>query len=63
MAGLQRRFQVRLSLSPLSPLLALIVSGQFFDKALRKMIGAFEERAAELYASPGSSNSSAHSAA
>ena len=40
-----------------------MLAGQFFDKALRKMIGAFEERAAELYASPGSSNSSAHSAA
>lgn len=36
--------------------------GQMFDKALRKMIGAFEARAAELYAS-GSNSSSAHNAA
>jgi coenzyme Q-binding protein COQ10 len=36
-----------------------------FDKALRKMINAFEERAAELYAPAGSgiSSSSAQSAA
>ena len=40
-----------------------ILAGQFFDKALRKMIGAFETRAAQLYASSGSSSSSAHSAA
>ena len=46
------------------------IAGQVFDKALRKMIGAFEERAAALYAvqplSPsfsGSSNSSASSVA
>jgi coenzyme Q-binding protein COQ10 len=41
------------------------VAGQMFDRALRKMIGAFEERAAVLYASDasGSSSSSAHSAA
>ncbi|MDO6413111.1 type II toxin-antitoxin system RatA family toxin [Sphingomonas sp. BIUV-7] len=44
------------------------LAGQVFDRALRKMIGAFEERAAVLYApasdSPsGSSSSSAHSAA
>jgi coenzyme Q-binding protein COQ10 len=36
------------------------VAGQVFDRALRKMTNAFEERANALY---GSSNSSAHSAA
>lgn len=36
------------------------VAGQVFDRALRKMTNAFEERAATLY---GSSSSSAHSAA
>ncbi|MCA1652813.1 MAG: type II toxin-antitoxin system RatA family toxin [Sphingomicrobium sp.] len=36
------------------------LAGQMFDRALRRMTGAFEERAAELY---GSSNSSAQSAA
>ncbi len=51
-----------------------MLAGQVFDRALRKMISAFESRAAELYAagvkaSPlsgsgaGSSSSSAHSAA
>ncbi len=42
-----------------------MIAGQMFDKALRKMIGAFEARAAELYGSSGSgsSSSSAHSAA
>lgn len=42
-----------------------ILAGQMFDKALRKMIGAFEARAADLYGSSGSgsSSSSAHSAA
>ncbi|SDC95232.1 coenzyme Q-binding protein COQ10 [Sphingomonas sp. YR710] len=45
-----------------------MIAGQMFDRALRRMIGAFEERAAALYASPekaapGISNSSAHSAA
>ena len=44
-----------------------MVAGQVFDRALRMMINAFEERAAKLYASsnvaPGISNSSAHSAA
>lgn len=45
-----------------------MVAGQVFDRALRTMIGAFEERAAKLYASsprvaPGISSSSAHSAA
>ena len=55
-----------------------MLAGQVFDKALRKMIGAFETRAAQLYgsgdtggvrASPtpgggdGSSSSSAHNAA
>jgi coenzyme Q-binding protein COQ10 len=41
------------------------IAGQMFDAALRKMIGAFETRAAVLYAAPSSgiSNSSAHSAA
>lgn len=43
------------------------LAGQVFDRALRKMIGAFEERAAVLYASgaaaTGSSSSSAQSAA
>lgn len=36
------------------------LAGQMFDRALRKMIGAFEARAAALY---GSSRSSANSAA
>jgi coenzyme Q-binding protein COQ10 len=42
-----------------------MLAGQMFDRALRKMIGAFETRAAELYApkSSGSSSSSAQSAA
>jgi coenzyme Q-binding protein COQ10 len=45
-----------------------MVAGQMFHHALRMMIGAFEERAAKLYASPsivapGISSSSAHSAA
>ncbi|MFM9829402.1 MAG: type II toxin-antitoxin system RatA family toxin [Sphingomonas sp.] len=44
-----------------------MLAGQVFDRALRRMIGAFEERAAVLYgaggASAGSSSSSAHSAA
>ena len=42
-----------------------MLAGQVFDRALRKMIGAFETRAAELYAPGGSgiSSSSAHSAA
>ncbi len=43
------------------------LAGQVFDRALRKMIGAFEERAAVLYASgaaaSGRSSSSAQSAA
>ena len=44
------------------------LAGQVFGMALRKMIHAFEERAAKLYGSPGtpsggSSSSSAHSAA
>lgn len=41
------------------------IAGQMFGVALRKMIGAFEERAAKLYGLPasGSSSSSAHSAA
>ncbi len=46
-----------------------MLAGQVFDRALRKMIGAFEDRAAVLYASgnaaavAGSNSSSAHSAA
>jgi coenzyme Q-binding protein COQ10 len=45
-----------------------MLAGQMFDHALRKMIGAFETRAAQLYApssapSSGSSSSSAHNAA
>jgi coenzyme Q-binding protein COQ10 len=41
------------------------LAGQMFDRALRRMIGAFETRAHELYGVPGSgsSSSSAHSAA
>ena len=37
-----------------------MLAGQVFGQALRKMIGAFETRAAELY---GSNSSSAHNAA
>jgi coenzyme Q-binding protein COQ10 len=45
-----------------------MLAGQVFDRALRKMIGAFEERAATLYGAsgsdaPGSNSSSAHNAA
>jgi coenzyme Q-binding protein COQ10 len=45
-----------------------MLAGQVFDRALRRMIGAFETRAAALYgasgsAAPGSSSSSAQSAA
>jgi coenzyme Q-binding protein COQ10 len=48
-----------------------MLAGQVFDRALRMMINAFESRAAALYGdstvgaagSPGSSSSSAHSAA
>jgi coenzyme Q-binding protein COQ10 len=45
------------------------LAGQMFDRALRRMIGAFEERAAVLYGAgagagaSGSSSSSAHNAA
>ena len=41
------------------------IAGQMFDRALRKMIGAFEERAKALYGAgdSGISSSSAHSAA
>lgn len=41
------------------------IAGQMFDRALRRMIGAFEARAAELYGvgASGISQSSAHSAA
>jgi len=41
------------------------IAGQMFDRALRKMIGAFEERARALYGAgaSGISSSSAHSAA
>jgi len=42
-----------------------MLAGQVFDRALRKMIGAFENRAIALYGAggSGSSSSSAHSAA
>lgn len=42
-----------------------MLAGQMFDRALRKMINAFEARAAELYGAgePGMSSSSATSAA
>ena len=40
-----------------------MLAGQVFGQALRKMIGAFETRAADLYGSSGNSSSSAHSAA
>jgi len=42
-----------------------MLAGQVFDRALRKMIGAFETRAAELYGAgdSGINSSSAHSAA
>ncbi len=49
-----------------------MLAGQVFDRALRKMISAFEERAARLYGdsagasdatAPGISSSSAHNAA
>lgn len=45
-----------------------MLAGQVFDRALRKMIGAFEERAAALYGMPASpadgiNKSSAHNAA
>jgi len=40
-----------------------MLAGQVFGSALRKMIGAFEERAVVLYGVRGISNSSAHSAA
>lgn len=41
------------------------IAGQMFDRATRRMIGAFEERAAALYGGgdPGRSSSSAHKAA
>jgi coenzyme Q-binding protein COQ10 len=35
-----------------------LLAGQVFDRALRKMIGAFEERAAALYGAAGASSSS-----
>ena len=44
-----------------------MLAGQVFDRAVRKMVNAFEGRAAQLYAAgagePGISNSSAHNAA
>ncbi|MFK3890309.1 type II toxin-antitoxin system RatA family toxin [Sphingomonas sp. NPDC079357] len=40
-----------------------MLAGQVFGVALRRMIGAFEDRAAKLYGASGSSSSSAHSAA
>ena len=36
------------------------LAGQYFDRAFRKMMGAFEERAAQLY---GNNSSSAQSVA
>jgi len=39
------------------------LAGQVFDRALRRMIGAFEERAHALYGAAGSSSSRAQSAA
>lgn len=39
------------------------LAGQMFERALRRMIGAFEERARALYGTSGSSSSSAQSAA
>lgn len=39
------------------------LAGQMFDRALRRMIGAFEDRAHALYGDGGSSSSSAQSAA
>jgi coenzyme Q-binding protein COQ10 len=42
------------------------IAGQMFGMAIKKMVGAFEARAKQLYGSgvsPGSNNSSAHSAA
>ncbi len=39
------------------------LAGKMFDSALRRMIGAFEARAAELYDASGSRSSSAQSAA
>jgi len=40
-----------------------MLAGQVFGQALRRMIGAFEDRARALYGAGGSSSSSAHSAA
>jgi coenzyme Q-binding protein COQ10 len=42
-----------------------MLAGQMFDRALRKMIGAFDDRAHALYGggAPGMSSSRAHSAA
>ncbi len=40
-----------------------MLAGQVFGIALRRMIGAFEDRANALYGSTGNSRSSAHSAA
>jgi coenzyme Q-binding protein COQ10 len=46
-----------------------MLAGQVFDRAVRKMVNAFEERAARLYSegsgsgAPGISSSSAHNAA
>lgn len=37
-----------------------VIAGQYFDRAFRKMVAAFETRAGELY---GNNNSSAHSVA
>ena len=40
-----------------------MLAGQYFDRAFRKMMSAFEERADALYGEGGSSSSSAHSVA
>jgi coenzyme Q-binding protein COQ10 len=39
------------------------LAGQYLDRAFRKMVGAFEARAAKLYGAEGSNSSSATSAA
>lgn len=39
------------------------LAGQYLDRAFRKMVGAFEARAAKLYGAAGSNSSSATSAA
>jgi hypothetical protein len=53
------------SISPFRSRIFETIAGQMFDRALRRMIGAFEDRAHALYGAgaSGSSNSSAQSAA